>query len=231
MTNATHASVGARYRSLRDVACDELRERIIDSVLPPGERLVERDIAEQLGVSRIVVREAIQQLAGEGLVTVLPRRGTLVSVLDVESAEHLFEVRLALEPLAAGAAARRRTDADLQRMEDLVAEAKAAVRRKDPRAAARLNIDIHEAIVDAAYNPILATMTRSVSGQVLRMFRIAQAVDAHALQHEHTELLDLIRSRSAAKAERLMRAHVVATRETTLEQLRRSMDQRSDASA
>ncbi|GAB3861757.1 GntR family transcriptional regulator [Nocardioides maradonensis] len=225
MTHATNAdSLGARYRSLRDVACDELREQIIESVLPPGERLVERDIADQLGVSRIVVREAIQQLAGEGLVTVLPRRGTLVSLLDVESAEHLFEVRLALEPLAAGAAAKRRTDTDLQRLEDLVADAKDAVRRKDPRTTARLNNDIHEAVVEAAHNPILTTMMRSVSGQVLRMFRIAQAVDAHALQHEHRELLDLIRSGSAAKAERLMRSHVAATRESTIQQLRRSLE-------
>ncbi|MBO9521328.1 MAG: GntR family transcriptional regulator [Nocardioidaceae bacterium] len=218
---APGATPGSRYRSLRELACDELRDRIIESELAPGDRLVERDLAEQLDVSRIVVREAIQQLAAEGLVEVLPRRGALVSVLDVDTAKDLFEVRISLESVAAGAAAERRTEADLAGFDRLMEQAREATGSGDAKQAAHLNMAFHQAVVDASGNRLLASISRSLSGQALRLFRIGQDVDAHGLHHEHVELVAAIRAGDAARATQLMAEHIAATQEGTLERVRR----------
>ncbi|WP_158296460.1 GntR family transcriptional regulator [Nocardioides albidus] len=218
--DATGETLGSRYRSLREVVSDELRDRIVERRLAPGERLVERDLADALDVSRIVVREAIQQLAAEGLVTIMPRRGAQVAPLDAESALNLFEVRISLESLAAGAAAERRTDADLARFDDLVERARAATEAGDAKLAAHLNVEFHQAVVDAARNPLLASIFRSLSGRALQLFRIGQDLDAHGLHHEHVGLMTAIRERDVELARELMRRHVVSSQESALERVR-----------
>jgi DNA-binding GntR family transcriptional regulator len=213
-------TLGARHRSLRDVVTDELRDRIIERDLAPGERLVERDLADVLDVSRIVVREAIQQLAAEGMVTIVPRRGAQVAPLDPTSVLNLFEVRIGLESMAAGAAATRRTDADLVRFDRLMEQAQAATAAGDSKLAARLNMDFHQAVVDAAGNPLLGSIFRSIYGRALQLFRIGQEVDAHGLHHEHVDLVVALREQDADRARELMASHIASTQESTLERVR-----------
>ncbi|UUW92029.1 GntR family transcriptional regulator [Pimelobacter simplex] len=213
-------TLGSRYRSLRDLVLEELRDQIIERRLAPGERLVERDLAEVLDVSRIVVREAIQQLAAEGMVTVLPRRGAQVAALDPDSALHLFEVRIGLESMAATAAAERRTDADLARLDRLIVEAQEATRAGDRKRATHLNMEFHEAVVDAAGNPLLGSIFRSLSGRALQLFRIGQDVDAHGLHHEHVELVAVLRAGDAERAGAMMAEHIAGSREGTIERVR-----------
>lgn len=216
----TGDTLGSRHRSLRDLAVEELRDQIVERVLAPGERLVERDLADQLGVSRIVVREAIQQLAAEGMVTILPRRGAQVTPIDPASAGHLFEVRITMEPQAAAAAAQRRTEADLARFDRLMEQARAATAAGDGKLAARLNMDFHQAVVDAAANPLLSTIFRSLSSRALQLFRIGQDVDAHGLHDEHLDLVDAIRDQDADRARDLMLRHVASAQDGTLDRVR-----------
>jgi DNA-binding GntR family transcriptional regulator len=95
------ATVGSSHRPLRDVVATEMRRLILDGTLQPGERLIEDRLAEQLGVSRNPVREAIRVLEAEGFLDVTARRGSFVATLSAKQAADLFEIRLALEPLAA----------------------------------------------------------------------------------------------------------------------------------
>src|SRR5437899_11279298 len=92
---------------LRDQVCEDLRDRIISGRLAPGDRLVERDVAEEFGVSRVPVREAIRILLGEGFLTALSPRRIVVTRHDRKDVENLFDLREALEVLAARPAAER----------------------------------------------------------------------------------------------------------------------------
>ena len=87
--------------SLRDQVADRLRASIVDGTLKPGTRLVERELCEQMGVSRPSVREAMRQLENEGLITNLPNRGPIVTTVSQQAAANIYEVRSALESLAA----------------------------------------------------------------------------------------------------------------------------------
>lgn len=102
--------------SLRDRAYQELRRRIVSTELAPGQRLVERDLAAELEVSRIPLREALRLLEADGLVVLVPHKGALVSPFTPADVRDLFDVRESLEALAARLTAERRDDAGLARL-------------------------------------------------------------------------------------------------------------------
>lgn len=114
------------HRTLREVVADEIREMIRRGDLRPGERLLEDRLAEQLGVSRNPVREAIRALENTGLVEVIPRRGAHVATLDPERAVKLLELRSVLEAFAAQLAAQRRTAEQLEEIRAVLAGIKTA---------------------------------------------------------------------------------------------------------
>ncbi|TCJ30491.1 GntR family transcriptional regulator [Nocardioides jejuensis] len=215
-----NGAVSARYRSLKDLTCEDLRTRIVDGRLAPGERLVERDLAEQLEVSRIVVREAIAHLVSEGLAVTLPRRGAQVAPLDVDDVSNLFDIRVALDALAARTAAKRRTDDDLAALDRALRAAGEATAAGDHDRAAQLNADFHDLLMDAAHNPQLAVLHRSISGQVRRVFRITQDVAPEQLHHEHEDLLAAVRAGDSRAAARAATHHVESARAGALERLR-----------
>jgi DNA-binding GntR family transcriptional regulator len=95
------APIGRVAAPLRDQVLEAVRQGILDFKLRPGQRLIERELMEQLGVSRATVREVIARLASEGLVTIIPQRGAIVTILSVEEAADIYEMRVALEALAA----------------------------------------------------------------------------------------------------------------------------------
>ncbi|MBY4590961.1 MULTISPECIES: GntR family transcriptional regulator [Rhizobium] len=94
-------------KTLRELALDKVREAIVNGYFRPGDRLVERDLCAQLGVSRTVVREVLRHLESEGLVANLPNKGPIVALLDIEEAKQIYEIRGALEGMAARLCAER----------------------------------------------------------------------------------------------------------------------------
>jgi DNA-binding GntR family transcriptional regulator len=206
------ASVGARHQSLREAVVAELRDKIIEGELGSGDRLVERDLAEELEVSRIVIREAIQQLSGEGLLVLAPRRGAVVAPFTAEYADQLTDVRIALEAMGARRAAENRTDADLSRLAEALDEAASAISRGDQAVAARLNVDFHLEIVRCAHNPILETLMGPLSSQVRRFFRLGQDAESSGWNDAHVALYEAIRDRDTDRAEAMARDHIEATR-------------------
>ena len=105
------------YKPLREVVSETLRQAIQDGVLKPGERLMEIPLAEELGVSRTPIREAIRKLELEGFVVMIPRRGTYVANISLKDITQVFEIRSALEELAAGLAAERITEEEIETLE------------------------------------------------------------------------------------------------------------------
>jgi DNA-binding GntR family transcriptional regulator len=107
------APIGRVAAPLRDQVLDAVRQGILDFRLRPGQRLIERELMEQLGVSRATVREVIARLATEGLVTNIPQRGAIVTVLTAEEAADIYEMRVALESLATHRFVERATPAQV----------------------------------------------------------------------------------------------------------------------
>src|SRR5690606_5619752 len=112
--------VGRVAAPLREQVIQALRQAILDFKLQPGQRLVERELMEQLGVSRTTVREALRELTSEGLVTVVPQRGAVVATPDPDDAVDLYEVRAGLESLVVQRFVERASDQQVRRLEAAV---------------------------------------------------------------------------------------------------------------
>ncbi|MER5710961.1 GntR family transcriptional regulator [Streptomyces sp. NPDC053253] len=212
---------GDTPRSLRERVYEELRERIIEAELPAGTRLVEREIAEELRVSRVPVREAMQRLEAEGFLSVRPRRGSVVTEFGPEDAEHLFDVRENLEGLAARLAARHAGAQELRALEELLARARAAAESGRLREAVSLNADFHRAVVGLSGNPLLVELMAPLDSRLRRLFRLTSAAsDGEPMCGAHERLYEAIRDHDEAGAESLARAHVAATRASALRLLK-----------
>lgn len=212
----TAAKADAGRRSLREVAYDELRARIIGLELAPGTRLIERDLAEELAVSRIPLREAIQRLQRDGLVVVVPRRGAIVSPFTVDDVRDLFDVRESLEVLAARLAAERADSAGLEALAAQLDTARRATERRDKAAIAAANAGFHTRIVGLAANPLLESLLQPLEARTQWLFHLTNDRDAGVQCREHEELLDAIAAHDPERAARSAFHHVHSGRETSL---------------
>ncbi|WP_454041460.1 GntR family transcriptional regulator [Cellulosimicrobium sp. Marseille-Q8652] len=202
--------------SLRETAYTTLKARIIGLDLHPGQRLVERDIATELGVSRVPLREALHQLESEGLVVLVPRQGALVSPFTRADVEQLFEVRENVEVLAFRLAALRRSDADLATMAAAVDAARTALAAHDDAATAAANAGFHAAVVQACGNPLLRSMLAPLDARVRWLFHLTKQRDTHEQCEEHATMLAAIEARDGDAVADLALRHVASGREPSL---------------
>jgi DNA-binding GntR family transcriptional regulator len=193
---------------LREVVADEIREMIRTGLLEPGERLLEDRLAEQLGVSRNPVREAIRALEHTGLVEVRPRRGAHVATLDPERAVELLELRSVLEAFAAQLAAQRRTADQLEEIRRWFETGRDATAANDPVNAAHAHRQFHLAIERAANNSYLGPTVEPLRAQTELVFSIL--VDRRGLigWHEHVDILAAIEAGDAGAAQEATRRHM-----------------------
>lgn len=196
------------------VVAARLRQLIVAGQLVPGQRIGERWAAEQLGealggVSRTPLREAFKILEAEGLVTIEPNRGAVVTQLGVDEVAATLEVLINLEAMAAEAACQQLRDADLAHIEALHTQMADAHRQGALMRYFELNQQIHQHIVDAAGNPVLSRIYAAESARIrryryagnLRAERWAEAV------HEHEGLLTALRQRAGALLREMLRQH------------------------
>jgi DNA-binding GntR family transcriptional regulator len=196
---------------------EELRERILTGRLRPGDRLVERELAEDLGVSRVPVREAIRSLEAEGFLVVQSPRRVVVRQLARVDVEELFDVREALEGLAAGLAATRAGAAELKRLDRVLADAARATARGDAARITVLNSRFHDEIVAIAGNALLTTMLQPLEGRL--RWLTSQNEHWADLLDEHRRLYDAIGSGDAERAKASAVEHVRVNRAVTLRSL------------
>ena len=197
-------------QSMRDTVREAIRARIIEGELRPGDRLVERQLAARLSVSRVPVREALRQLAHEGLIEERPTRGMVVRRLDEEDIEALFEVRGALESIVCHRAVAAATDEGLQALDAVVERTAAALARSDRRAAVESNAAFHAVLVDLAGSPVLTAVMEPVAGRM--KWLLSQHEDPAAMNDDHAAIASALRSRDATTAKRLCREHLAASR-------------------
>ncbi len=173
----SETSVGKAHQPLRVAVRDEIRQRIIVGSLAQGERIFEDQLAQDLGVSRNPVREALQTLAREGFVEIEPRRGARVMVLSDTRATELFQVREPLEGLVAALAAERRTDAQLGDLAAIVEAGRDALGAGNLTALPALNTRFHRLLVETADNALLAELLDELMHVIEWMYtrRVARA--------------------------------------------------------
>lgn len=205
-------TIGAQHLTLRDQVLVELRRRIIDAEYRPGERLREDRLAEDFGVSRNPVREALRVVEAEGFVRVEPRRGAVVATPDEETMRDLFAVRARLEPLAARLAAETASDADLVRLRELLDAAKAATDEGGFARVAELNTALHTRVAELSGNRWLLQFSRAMYRHTHWVFRLGVAVRAAHSWEEHVRLVEALEARDAEAAERAAAEHVDAAR-------------------
>jgi DNA-binding GntR family transcriptional regulator len=206
-------TIGESHRPLRDKVVDELRRRIIDGVYEPGNRLTEERLADDFGVSRNPVREAIRVLEAEGFLIGQPRRGAVVASMSVRDVEDLFDVRVSLEVLAARLAAERAGRSDVAVLERLLAKARGTRRMAD---LAALNTQFHAEICGLSGNALLTGIMESLHGRLQWVYRQSAETRAAYSWAEHRELCDAIRAGNADAAGAAAQAHVLAARRSAL---------------
>jgi DNA-binding GntR family transcriptional regulator len=204
------------HRPLRDVVCDAIRDSIASGAHRPGERLVEDRLAEELGVSRNPVREALRALEVEGYVELIPRRGAIVADLSAAVVAEIFEVRGALEALGARLAAGRATPTQVRRLERLLDTSDQALKRGDLRRMPDLNTRFHALILDMGGNALLGETMAPLRGRTQWIF--SRTVDERAAQSliEHRDMAHAIADGDGDAAAALAAAHVAAAHRSYL---------------
>jgi DNA-binding GntR family transcriptional regulator len=196
--------------SLHEKLVAHLRDLLVEGELDPGARISERLLCERFGVSRTPLREALKVLASEGLVELLPNRGARVARLDDRDVADMFEVMAALEALSGRLACARISEAALADIRALHHRMLAHHLRGQLPEYFRLNQAIHEAIVDAAENPVLKATYLSLSGRIRRARYLANLSDERwaAAVAEHEKILAALSERDGEKLARLLDTHL-----------------------
>jgi DNA-binding GntR family transcriptional regulator len=203
--------------AVRERVLASLRQEIIAGSLRPGDRLVERELADRFGVSRVPVREAIRALVAEGFVHFETPRRTVVRRLTPHDVQELFELREALEVYAAGLAASRATPEDLAQVEELLDLAATATEAGDAEVITDVNSRLHDRIVSMAGNSLLTAALEPVAGRLRWMTRRNE--EWPQLLVEHRELYEAIASGDPSRARAHALAHVQTNYRSTVRHL------------
>ncbi|MBO5656566.1 MAG: GntR family transcriptional regulator [Agathobacter sp.] len=156
------------YLPLRDVVFQTLREAILRGDLQPGERLMEIQLANKLGVSRTPIREAIHMLEQEGLVVTIPRKGAEVAKMTLKDMEDVLEIREALDVLAAQLACGRITEEGLAELKDKKKVFEFSLKSADVKQIAEADVSFHDVIYEATGNPKLVNLLNNLREQIYR---------------------------------------------------------------
>jgi DNA-binding GntR family transcriptional regulator len=200
---------GRRKGQLHTEAASRLRSMILSGELPPGARLREVQLCDQLGVSRTPVREAFRTLAAEGLVDLLPNRSVVVSQLHAPDLEHLFTVFGAIEGLAGELACQKITDAEITEIGRLLAEMIDHHTNGERAPYMRINQLIHQRTVEIAANPVLLSVWQTLVPRVERARALANLDTGRwtGALIEHTKMFTALAARDGKLLGPLTRQH------------------------
>jgi DNA-binding GntR family transcriptional regulator len=208
--------------SLHDQVATRLRTLLVEGSIASGAKLNERELCALLRVSRTPLREAIKLLAAEGLVDLLPNRGSVAVKLTEADILNTFEVLAELEAMSGELAAQRITDEELAEIRAMHFEMLASFTRRDLSNYYRLNALIHAAINNAAKNPVLTRTYKSINARVQPLrFRTNQneAKWKRAMQ-EHEVMVQALAAHDGAVMRKVLVEHIINKRNTVIDSLR-----------
>ena len=211
------------YLPLRDVVFNTLRQSILRGELKPGERLMEIQLANKLGVSRTPIREAIRKLELEGLVLMIPRKGAEVAQITEKNMQDVLEVRKALEELSVQLACERITPEQVEEMKMAAEDFRKVLKSGDVTKIAEADVKFHDIIFAATNNQRLITLLNNLREQMYR-FRVEYLKQKECypqLLEEHDKLIALISGGEVEEACELMGCHIDNQASTVSDVIRR----------
>lgn len=223
----TRAKLPQFRQTVTGAAVAELRRRILSGSVAAGEALRQDALAKEFGISRIPIREAFHQLAAEGLVTLHPHRGAVVTALSASDIAELFDLRAMLEPDLIRRAVPRLQPSDFTRAEIILADYDAAIRNGDLDAYGELNTEYHLSLYQVAGRQQTVELVRVLLANTDRYTRVQLTMSDGATgraRQEHAALLELCRKGDAEGAAQLTLDHVLAVRHDLLELLQPAND-------
>jgi DNA-binding GntR family transcriptional regulator len=209
MIGTSKRRLGEEHSSLHDQVINELRQAILSGKLKPGERLVEGRLADELGVSRNPVREAIRALASEGLIEVTARRGATVATMTEQEARETIEVRALLEGHNARLAARRQDKQIIKRIEAVLNKGTAAVAAKRFEQLFDLNQQFHRELAAAGQNTVLGDLLQKLRERTAMLFSPTNPARQARNWEEHAAILRAIIEADERTAATLAAEHVM----------------------
>ena len=198
------------YLPLRDVVFNTLRRAILRGELVPGQRLMEIRLADQMGVSRTPVREAIRKLELEGLVLMIPRRGAIVAKITEKDLKDVLEVRASLERLSTKLACERMEEETIEELREAQEAFKAALRGDDITLQAQKDVEFHDVIYKSTNNLRLIQMLNNLREQMYR-YRLEYLKDGTSHQklvEEHEAIIEALSRRDTEETTNIMVGHV-----------------------
>jgi DNA-binding GntR family transcriptional regulator len=209
----------------------EIKRDLVRCLMRPGEALHEADLAARFKVSKTPVREALNQLAREGYLDVEPRRGYVVSPISLKDVQDVFQLRLMVEPAAAGLAAERGDEEILPTLQRL---SRIEYRHGDPESYAAFlsaNREFHTAVARATGNHRLASFVERLLEEMERFFHLGLDIrdSSEEMVHEHQELVDAIVGGDGKAAEDFMHKALITSRKRVIEAILESSSSRSGA--
>lgn len=200
----------SEYLPLRDVVFNTLRTAILKGELEPGERLMEKQLADKMGVSRTPIREAIRKLELEGLVVMVPRKGAEVAQITKKDIHDVLVVRAALEGLAIKLACENMDAAHIEELSAIKDAFSEAAKKKDVETVIAKDIEFHDFLYSVSNNEKLVSIINNLSEQIYR-FRveyIRSMDDFSGLVQEHEELVSCLADKRVDEANRLATIHI-----------------------
>ena len=214
--NAKLSSLGTKEvnrLNLSDQIANQLRDMIVQNQLSPGERIREREICQELNVSRTPLREALHALASEGLIDLIPNCGAVISSPTVDEIADMLQVLGVLEAFAGERACSLITTEEINEIKALQYEMLAAFSRGDRLQYFKLNQGIHLAIVNAARSETLLSMHSRLNARLYRIryqSNLRNELWGSAVE-EHNDIMDALEKRDATKLSKLLRLHLKST--------------------
>lgn len=212
------------YRPLRETVCEALRDAIKRGILEPGERLMEVQLADELGISRTPVREAIRKLEQEGYVIMMPRRGTYVSSVSVKDVKEIFEIRSALETLAAELATLRIEPDELDKLRTLLAEIEGHIERQDSMdKIVATDVEFHGLLYQVSRNERLVAIISNLMEQLARFRTLSMSYPGRLKEtlKEHRAMVEAIAAGNVDAARDAAERHMEQAEATLLKAMRK----------
>lgn len=201
--------------SLRQRATDKIRGAILAGKFEPGQRLIERDLWQSLGISRTVVREALQHLQAEGLITIVPHKGPVVATLTLQDANDLYEVRGALESLACSGFAQHASSDQMAKLRQRLEFLRTDEASVTPRALLEAKNAFYATLLEGCGNRIIGDILTQLNNRVSVLRRVSLSSTGRLPQTlvELEQVVQALERRDAKEAARLAADHVAKAAE------------------
>ena len=213
-----------RHQTLREKILETIREAILKGTLKPGEKVAEPELAERFGISRTPIREAFRQLESEGYLTVIPRKGAVVTALSEQDVQEFYAIKSILEGYAAELAATRLTDKDIDKLKSINEKLKALASEGDVKAFFRVHGEFHDLFVRAAGNHKLAELITQMGLKFnrLRMASLSVKGRMDISVAEHERLIEAFKDQDGNQAENLVKKTAAIGGQVLLESMTES---------